>query len=988
MAGAAGEFTLIWCLAEEQFPSRISGPFAFTQYMLRPSALCPVFLSLGLITLLAGPLFAQEEEIAPIVSPPPPARGLATPSAATLPSTSPSPANQMSPAASSTPSASPTPVPLTEVLFKNLKARAIGPAVMGGRVSDIAIDSRDPAVFYIGLATGGIFKTSDNGVTFSPVFDKESTLSIGAVAIAPSNSDVVWAGTGEANDRNSSEWGDGVYRSTDGGGTWESVGLKESRAIARIVVDQKKPEVAYVAAMGHLWKDGGERGLFKTTDGGKTWKLILKAVSPNDVRTGCGDVALDPANPEIVYATLYTRQRTPWSFAYGTIATNGADVGGIFKSSDGGATWRKCTNGLPGQTGRIGLAVAASKPGVVMAVVQSDQGGASDLRDIHSKAGGVFRSEDAGEKWARVSDIDPRPFYFSQIRIDPANDQRVYVLGMAVLASDDGGKNFREDLSEKVHPDCHALAIQVGSAPAPKPAKPEDKNKPPKPPISERLILGTDGGVYQSYAAGKGWEHLNRIPAGEFYRITVDDLQPYYRVAGGLQDNESFSGPSEVPSKEGIRNSDWLALGGGDGFYVAFDPANPDIYYAESQEGSFHRFNARNGERRQLRPEPAEGSQRYRFHWNAPLIASRHNPGVLYLAGNRVFRLTDQGENFQAISPDLTTNNPERVNASGSGAENFGVVYSLSESPAKAGQLWAGTDDGRVWVTENDGGDWTELTANLPQPARGQWIVRIEPGAKDAKVAYVVTNAYRQGDDRPTILRTADLGKTWQSAAGEGIPPNDPVEVVREDPVNPKLLYAGTHRGLFASFDQGAHWVRIGGLPNVRVDDVQIQPRTGDLVIATHGRSIDILDDTRAFRELTPEIMAKAAHLFSVAPVFGRYLNPGFADNHGKGVYRGENPPEGALFTVWIKEYTGDEAKIAISSTAGQPVANLKLSGAPGLSRVNWDLRPSEDVLIKYGGDDPKKFVPSGDYTAELSFGKEKMKQTFHVQIAEGIKTR
>ncbi len=945
------------------------------------------FLSLATLALLAAPLRAQEEdEIAPIVSPPPAAQGLATPAPGAEPSAS--PANQLAPAATATPSASPTPVPLTEVLFKNLKARAIGPAVMGGRVSDLALDPRNPAVFYVGLATGGVFKTSDNGVTFSPIFDKQPTLSIGAVAVAPSDSEIVWVGTGEANDRNSSEWGSGVYRSTDAGGTWEHVGLKESRAIARVVVDPKNPAVAYVAAMGHLWKDGGERGLYKTSDAGKTWKRILQAPAPNDVRTGCGDVALNPANPQIVYATLYARQRTPWSFAYGPIATNGADVGGIFKSSDGGATWKKCGNGLPGQTGRIGLAVTPAKPQVVMAIVQSDQGGATDLRDIHSKAGGVFRSEDAGEHWTRMSDIDPRAFYFSQIRIDPANDQRIYVLGMAVLASDDAGKNFREDLSEKLHADCHALVIQAGSAPPPKPAQPNDKGKPAKPPVSERLILGTDGGVYQSYAAGKGWEHLNRIPAGEFYRIAVDDLQPYYRVAGGLQDNESFAGPSQVPTKEGIRNSDWFALGGGDGFWVAFDPTDHDIFYAESQEGYVHRLNIRNGERRDLRPSPPEGQERYRFHWNSPLLASRHAAGVLYLAGNHVFRLTERGEHFQVISPDLTKNNPDRVNASGSGAENFGVVYSLAESPVKPGLLWAGTDDGRLWVTENDGSNWTELTAHLPAPARGQWIVRIEPGGKDPKVAYVVTNAYRQGDDRPTILRTADLGQTWASVVGAGFPPNDPVEVVREDPVNSNLLYAGTHFGLFASFDQGKQWQRVAGLPNVRVDDLQIQGRTADLVIATHGRSISILDDTRPFRELTPEILAKPAHLFSVAPAFGRYLLPGYADHHGKGVYRGENPAEGALLTVWIKEFTGDEAKIAISNAAGRTVANLKLPGEPGFSRVAWNLRPTEDLLTKYGGDDPEKFVPSGDYTAELSFGQEKVKQTFHVEIAAGVRTR
>jgi photosystem II stability/assembly factor-like uncharacterized protein len=933
-------------------------------------------VSLGCCILVAASLSAQEPESENIVSPPP---ALATPSAA--PSTSPT----FSAVASPTPTAAPTPVQLTDILFKGLKARSIGPAVMGGRVSDIAIDPRNPAIFYVGLGTGGVFKTSNNGVTFDPIFDKQPVLSIGAIAVAPSDADVIWVGTGEANDRNSSEWGDGVYRSSDSGATWDHVGLTSSRAIARIVVHPQKPEVAYVAAMGNLWKDGGERGLYKTIDSGKTWKLILHAPSPNDVRTGCGEVALDPSNPETVYAALYARQRTAWSFAYGVTATNGADVGGIFKSTDGGATWKKCGGGLPGMTGRIGLAVSASKPKTIMAIMQSDEGGASDLRDIHSRRGGVFRSEDGGENWTRMSDINPRPFYFSQIRIDPANDQRVYVLGMAVLVSDDGGKSFREDLSEKLHPDCHALALQPGSAPAPKPAKPGEKNKPP---VSQRLILGTDGGVYQSYAAGKSWEHLNRFPAGEYYRITLDDTQPFYRIAGGLQDNESFVGPSQTASKDGIRNFDWTALEGGDGFYVVFDPKDRDVLYAESQEGFIHRINLRNGERRELRPEAAEGQERYRFHWNTPLIGSRHQPGVLFLAGNRVFRLTNNAEHFQVISPDLTRNEPGKIDTAGSGAENYGVIYSLAESPVKDGMLWAGTDDGRLWVTQDEGKNWVELTSKLPESVRGQWIVRIEPGTKDLKVAYLVTNAYRSGDDRPFILRTADLGQTWQSVAGEGLPPNDPVEVVRQDPVNPSLLYAGTHFGLFASFDGGGRWVQIGDMPNVRVDDLQIQPRTNDLVIATHGRSLAILNDTRPFRELTPQVLAEPAHLFPITTTRGFYLLSGGVDWNGKGVYRGENPPEGALITFWAQKFTGDEVKIAITNSAGQPVANLKTPGSPGMNRLSWDLRPTEDVRIKYGGDDPKKFVPSGDYTAELSYGREKSKQTFRVEIAQGITTR
>jgi photosystem II stability/assembly factor-like uncharacterized protein len=907
------------------------------------------------------------------------------PTSVASPVASPAPTPPLS--SSVTPAPSPSVPQLTDVLFKNLKARSIGPAVMGGRVSDIAIDPHNPFVFYVGLGHGGVFKTNDNGITFEPIFDKQPFLSVGALAVAPSDSDVIWVGTGEANDRNSSDWGDGVYRSTDGGEKWQNVGLKNSRAIARILIDPKKPEVAYVAAMGNLWADGGERGLFKTTDAGKTWKLILQAAAPQDARTGCGDVLIDPTNPEIVYAALYARQRTAWSFTSGPSVTSGEDVGGIFKSTNGGATWKKLGGGLPGQTGRIGLAISASNPKILMAVVQSYEGGFGPLVDLRSKTGGVFRSEDGGEKWMRVSAMDPRPFYFSQIRIDPANDQRVYLLGFALLVSDDGGKNFREDLTEKVHPDCHAFAIQPGTVPPPKPPKPEDKNKPPKPPVCQRLLLGTDGGVYQSFAGGKNWDHLNKISAGEFYRISLDDTKPYFRIAGGLQDNENWVGPSGVQSKEAIRNCDWTALAGGDGFYVLFDPTDRDTFYAESQEGEVHRINLRNGELRRLRPQPPEGQPRYRFHWNSPMVMSRHKPGVIYLGGNCVFRLVDRAERYSVISPDLTRNDPTRTNAVGSGAENYGVVFSLAESPKRAGVLWAGTDDGRLWVTDNEGGKWTELTNNLPEPARGQWIVRIDPSNIDPNVAYVATNAYRSGDDRPTILRTADLGKTWQSVSGD-LPANDPVEVVREDLVNPKLLYAGTHFGVFASFDQGTHWVRIGDVPSVRVDDIQIHPRTSDLVIATHGRSIAILDDTVPFREFTPEIAAKPAQLFSVRSVTGAYLQPGFSDWNGKGVYRGQNPTEGAVFTVWVREFTGDEIKIAVTKSTGQPVANFKAPGAPGFTRLNWDLRPTKDLSVEYGGDDPKRLLPAGDYTAELTFGTTKIKQTFHVDLAEGITPR
>jgi photosystem II stability/assembly factor-like uncharacterized protein len=623
-----------------------------------------------------------------------------------------------------------------------------------------------------------------------------------------------------------------------------------------------------------------------------------------------------------------------------------------------------------------------------MAVVQSDEGGASDIRDLHSKRGGIFRSEDGGEKWTRTSDINPRPFYFSKIRIDPANDQRVYVLGYAVLASEDGGRSFREDHSEKVHPDCHALVIQAGTAPPPKAPKPEDKDKPQKAPVSQRLLLGTDGGVYQSYSGAKTWNHLNNIPSGQFYRIAVDDSQPFYRVAGGLQDNCNWLGPTGVLNKDGIMNGDWTNLGGGDGFYAVFDPSDRDILYVESQAGNVQRTNVRTGEIRQLRPEPAEGQPAYRFHWNSPLVPSRHKPGVVYLAGNRVFRLTERAENYAVISPDLSHNDPEKTTATGSGAENYGVVYSFAESPLKAGLLWAGTDDGRLWISDNDGAKWTELTQNLPENVRGSWIVRIEPSSHDPRVAYVALNAYRTGNDAPMILRTADGGATWQSIVGEGIPPYAPVEVIREDPGNPRLLYTGTHFGLFASVDGGARWMRLADVPAVRVDDLVVQPRTGDLVIGTHGRSIAILDDTRPLRELTAEIAAAPAHLFTVRPVVGAYQMPGWAEWAGKGEFRGTNPPLGAVFTVWVKEFTGDEVKIAITNAAGTPVASLKSPAAQGLTRLTWDLLPTKEVLTQYGGVDAKRLLPSGDYTAELTFGKTKMKQTFRVNIAEGIITR
>ncbi len=855
----------------------------------------------------------------------------------------------------------------TEAMLKSLHARSIGPAIMGGRVSDIALDPTDPWTFYVASAHGGLLKTTDNGGSFTGVMDDQQVSSMGAVAVAPSDAKVVWAGTGEANDRNTSGFGDGVYRSTDGGGSWTHVGLDGTRAIARIVAHPTDPKTAYVCAAGDLWNPTPERGLYKTADGGQTWKLVLSAPAPDNDKVGCGDVAIDPASPDTLYAALYARRRTSWSFTAGPAASDGKDLGGVFKSTDGGATWTKLGHGLPSETGRIGLSVYAKNPKTVYALVESFAGGTSNIDNVFSKEGGVFRSDDAGATWTRQSPLDPRPFYFSQIRVDPQDDQKVYVLGFMLHVSEDGGKTFREDRFKDVHSDCHALAL--------------DPRRP------ERMLLGTDGGVYQTYDRGAHWTHIATAAIAEYYRIVADDSTPY-RVCGGLQDNLNWLGPSATRTSDGVTNGDWTNIYGGDGFYCVFDPADPNIVYAESQEGYAHRLNLASGAVKELRPEPAEGQPGFRFNWNSPFIASRHQPGLMYLAGNRVFALTDRGDRWRPISPDLSggLEAPQRILTTGSGAENYAVVFALAESPVKAGELWAGTDDGRLWVTEDQGGHWSDLTAHLPAAAKAQRMERIEPSYHDAATAYLVVSAFRTGDYAPLVYRTTDMGQTWQSVAGD-LPKAWPARVVREDPSNPDLLFAGTEIGLYVSFDRGATWRSFGGLPTVPVDDILIHPREHDLIVATHGRSLFIVDDIRPLEQLTPAVMDEKAHLFPVADAYGYEPLPGWVDSAGTSVFRGQNPPVGARIDVWVKDYTGDKISVSIKSPEGLPVANLSAPGLPGFNRLVWDLKPTKDVLTEYGGEG-QKFVHAGEYEVTLSYGGVTQTQKVKVTIAPGIETR
>lgn len=851
-------------------------------------------------------------------------------------------------------------------LAQGYKARAIGPAVMGGRVSDIAIDPSSPYTWYAALATGGVLKTTDNGGSFQHVFDGQPVASTGAVAVSPADPKVVWVGSGEANDRNSSAWGDGVYRSTDGGATWSNVGLRNSRTIARIAVHPTDANVAYVAAMGDLWGPSAERGCYRTTDAGKTWTRVLAAPAPHADRVGCGDIAVDPVNPQVVYAALYARRRTAWSFDYGTAVTDGKDVGGIYKSTDGGATWARLANGLPGQTGRIGLAVYAKDPKVVYAIVQSDEGGTSNIDQVLQKKGGIFRSDDAGATWTRVNALNPRPFYFSQVRVNPANDKEVWVLGYAIHVSEDGGRTFREDRFKGVHPDNHALAF--------------DRANP------KRALLGTDGGVYQTYDGGEKWQHAATFAGGQFYRVNADLSTPY-RVCGGLQDNLNWVGPSRTFSKEGIDNADWINIGGGDGFYCVFDPDSSDMVFAESQSGFVHRMHLGTGEIRQLRPEPTEGQPGYRFHWNSPLVGSRHQRGAMYLAGNRVFKLTDHGESWRPVSPDLSTRNVDRILATGSGAETYGVVYALAESPRKAGLLWAGTDDGKLWVTEDDGATWRDLTASLPAEVKGDWIQQVEASWADERVAYVVVEAHRAQKLAPYILRTEDMGRTWRNVAAN-LPANWPAKVVREHPRNPSLLFAGTESGLWASTDRGRSWRAFGGLPTVAVDDIMVHPRDNDLIVATHGRSLYIVDDVGALERLTSEVRAKPVHLFPMKDAVGRFLMDDWADWRGSaGHFQGENPPIGAAIDFYVKDAPAAPVKVAITSAGGQPVANLTTQAVRGINRLTWDLLPTADVLVPYGSTG-RKFVPSGEYTVTVTAGGEKATGTLKVGIMPGIETR
>ncbi len=886
------------------------------------------------------------------------------------------------PTASATRPGSTEPRTLRPDDLKGLPWRSVGPANMGGRVADIAFAPGNPKTFFIAYGTGGLFKTINNGTTFTPVFDKEATASIGAVAVADAPTDwpgwadektdngadedpdekgkakIVWVGTGEGNGRNSSSWGNGVYRSTDGGTSFVNVGLEETHDIPQLAVDPRNPDVCYVAAMGHLWGPNDERGLYKTDNGGKDWNAILQV----DELTGCCDVIVDPKNPDVVFAAMYTRLRKAYSFR------RGGPNGGIFRSTDAGQTWKKLTNGLPSETGRIGLDVFRQDPHIVYASVESDVGGKSvNAWNNFSKRGGVFRSDDHGETWTRMSNLAPRSFYFSRIRIDPDDDQRIYLLGWGLGVSDDGGKHFRAGLARITHVDMHAMVID--------------------PADSDHLILGSDGGAYVSYDRGATWDFLNHMAVGEFYNVAVDLSDPY-RIGGGLQDNGTWIGPSGNTRESGadslgetgwaITNADWKFINNGDGFHVAFDPVDHNIVYAESQGGELIRIHLDTGRRKRLIPAPKEGEQRFRFNWNTPFFISPHDPTVLYMAGNHVFKLTARGDHWARISDDLSSGDMEKMITVGSDAETFGTVVSLAESPLHRGMLWAGTDDGRIHVTVNEGGAWKDVT---PPEVDGRYISKIEASHRDPNAAYAAVDGHRDDDMDPHLLMTTDAGKTWRSIAGD-LPAGGSVKVIREDCESQDVLYAGTERAAFVSIDRGGHWVRLNGesLPTVAVDDLVQHPREMDLIAGTHGRSIYVMDDASAFSQLTPEVLEADLHVFKIPDAKPRIFMP-YSGLWSDRMFRAKNPAMGARITYWLRAFSSDEVKVTITDAHDNKIRSLTGTNRPGINRVVWDLQYEKHDRFQNpeSGLGQTDFVPPGRYTATVSMDETEVKRTFMV---------
>jgi len=875
--------------------------------------------------------------------------------------------------------------PYTSEAFGALRARSIGPAMTSGRVMTVAVHPSNPGIIYAGTASGGLWKTTSGGAAWQPVFDREGSYSIGWITLDPKHPNVIWVGTGERNSQRSVAYGDGVYKSEDSGRSWKNVGLKLSEHIGRIVVDPTNSDVVYVAAQGPLWSAGGERGLYKTTDGGTSWTQVL-AISEN---TGISDVVVDPRYPNVIIASSYQRRRHFFTLI------NGGPESAIHRSTDGGKTWTKVNTGLPSEElGRIGLAISPQNPDVVYANVEAA-----------NRRGGIYRSSDNGVTWQKMSDYTQGSMYYGDIFADPTQFDRIYVPDVLFQVSDDGGRTMRPLGTRGMHVDNHIIWID-----------PTNPN---------HYLIGNDGGLYRTYDRGETWVFFENLPLAQYYDVDVDNAAPFYNVYGGLQDNNSIGMPSRTKSDHGIMNSDVFVTMGGDGFVSRIDPEDPNIIYSELQHGVIVRFDKRTHERVGIQPQEAKGDVPLRWNWDAPFIISPFSSKRLYMAAQFLYRSDDRGDSWKRISPDLTRQvqrntlpvmgkvwGPDAV-AKNTSTALYSNISAVAESPKKEGMLWVGTDDGLIQVSEDGGANWRKMDSFPGVPANA-YVSRIKASQFDANTAYATFTNHQNGDFKPYAIKTTDGGRTWTSINGD-LPARGSTHAFAEDFVDPNLLFVGTEFGAYASRDGGSHWFKLGGIPTIAVRDFAIQKREHDLVIGTFGRGIYIVDDYTALRTTTPATLAAAATLFPVRDALlfvptQQYGGRGKAFQ-GEMLYSGDNPPYGAVFTYYLKDglkslkqkrldaekaaekagqpipyptpeqmraEAAEEAPsilLTISDSSGTPIRTITGPSAKGLQRVAWNLqhpshtlpRPSNPLeeLFESGPSGP--YVVPGRYSVSLA---------------------
>lgn len=842
----------------------------------------------------------------------------------------------------------------TEQAIKKYKWRAIGPANMGGRVTDIVGVPGDQSTFYFGGADGGVFKTTNGGVTFEALFTDQRAFSVGALALAPSNTDVVWLGSGEGDPRNSVGYGNGVYRSVDGGKSWKHLGLDKTERIKRIVVDPNDPDVACVCALGREWGSNPDRGVFLTKDAGKNWEKVLYL----DETTGCSDIAMELSNPKVLYAGMWTFSRKPWRF------DDGGGKTAVYRSLDGGKTWEKIMKGLPNKPmARIGLSIAQSQPNTVYMI--------TEFKDL---SGTLFRSDDRGSNWKMVND-DPnlnfRPFYYSDVRVDPSNPDHLFTLSGRLSKSTDGGRTFKM-IARDVHGDHQSLWIN--------------------PKNGKHVLSGSDGGYQVSYDGGETWDIINNVELSQFYQILVDDKVPY-NVYGGLQDNGTWVGPSNSLVEAGIMKRHWTGLAGGDGYYAVPIPGQEHEIYANLQGGVIFHVDTKLGNVRNIHPYPkitgsagdAIDQHKYRFNWDSPIHISPHDPNTVYTGGNVIFRSRDKGYNWEEISPDLTTNDKSKQISSGgeiyqdnTAAEFHCTVLTIAESPKQKDVIWAGTDDGNIQITRDGGKTWANVKNNIKGLPAFAWVGKIHASEHDAGTAFVAVDQHRMDDFTPHAYMTTDYGKTWTTISG-GLPQDDYVKVVRQDPHNPNLLFAGMEHGIFASWDKGKSWTKINvNLPPVSVRDLRVQARERDLVIGTHGRGAWILDDIRPLEEMG-SATSKAAHVFPVRDaILWHYHDQ--VENLGDRTYRAKNPEFGAYINFYLQKDPTGPVEVSILDNAGKHIQTIKdtLSKA-GINRIVWNLRSKGALALdnpprggwRSGSNNP--MVIPGMYTAKIKVNEQEL---------------